>query len=589
MPSALVVIASLFLVYCSTLMYRLAINYSNAKKSGFRYIIIPFEQDNLLWLATCVPLRPLIIKYMPKWVSIRLCMLIQGHEFYEKLYPYEQFAMSQGNNKSYALVTVGNFEVDVRDPEIISEVLRRPREFVQMDIADVFLGKFGPTVLTSNGDSWARQRKVVASVINERISKTVFNESVYQTQGLLDEVIGDRDATESNLIFDMMRKITMNVLSGAGMGTRVEWNDDANAKPTPGYKMTYNEAIKHVISAVVGPIILPQWLLSNYPSFLPGYKTLSQLSVAMKEFPIHTRNLLNQERNRTVAAHGEAKSNILSQLLQASEQEDGDKKNSQGLTEEEMVGNLFIFTAAGFDTTANTLAYTLALLSRYPKWQEWVFEEIDSIMPQGPLAELDYATIFPKVVRIQALLLEILRLFPPAAHVVKVCTTPQSIKTSRGVYHVPAKSTFNINVVCLHLDPDVWRNLNLGENEKESETDETEFRPTRWICDPSAESPQLFKPPKGTYIPWSAGPRVCPGQKMAQVEFTAIFFKFFQAHRIEAVPLKTTSGELETRSQVERRLDARMRDSTVLLTLQVNDIYDVGDGEGLKLRLVKRR
>ncbi|PMD32223.1 cytochrome P450 [Hyaloscypha variabilis F] len=353
--------------------------------------------------------------------------------------------------------------------------------------------------------------------------------------------------------------------------------------------MTYNEATKHIVATVVGPIILPQWLLENYPSFLPGYETLKSLSIAMKEFPIHTRRRLDQERHRTVAADGEAGNNILSQLLQASEQDSEDKKGSQSLSEPEMVGNLFVFTAAGFDTTANTLAFALVLLARYPKWQEWVFEEIDSILPATASTDLDYASIFPKLTRIQALLLEILRLFPPGTHIVKVSTTPQRIHTSHGIFSLPANCTMYINTVCLHLDPNVWRNLNLAENEKASETDELDFRPTRWIWDSSAESQQLFKPPKGTYVPWSAGPRVCPRQKMAQVEFTAIFLKLFQRHRIEAVRLENGYGGLETRIQVERRLDERLGDVTVILTLQMNGIYDIGEGEGLKLRLVKRR
>jgi hypothetical protein len=140
------------------------------------------------------------------------------------------------------------------------------------------------------------------------------------------------------------------------------------------------------------------------------------------------------------------------------------------------------------------------------------------------------------------------------------------------------------------MDPAVWRNLNLAENEEKSETDELEFRPTRWLVNPPAESLQIFKPPKGAYVPWSAGPRVCPGQKMAQVEFTAIFLKLFHRHRIEVVPLKTATGDLETRTEVESRLDARMRDSISLLTLQMNGIYDVegGKDKGLKLRLSKR-
>ncbi|KAF4625603.1 hypothetical protein G7Y89_g12562 [Cudoniella acicularis] len=590
MPSFLTIVASLLLIYCSSLGYRLLVNLFDARKSGFPYLIIPWDQNHFLWMITSVPLRPWLLRNMPKWIYDRLSLTIYGFEFHEELRPFEQYAAPQGNDKSYAMVTPGKFEVSTRDPEITAEVLHRPRDFMQVDLTVLFMGRFGQNVLTSDGDSWARQRKVVASVINERISKTVFNESIHQTKGLLGEVLGHGNTGETNRIFDMMKKITVNVLSGAGMGTSVEWKNNANEKPNPGFKMTYIEAVKHVIESVAGPIILPRWFLSNYPNFLPGYKTLNSLSYAVTEFPMHTRNMLNQERHRIVTAHGETRNNIMSQLLHASEQGDGKMKGVKALSEDEMLGNLFIFTVAGFDTTANTLAYALVLLSRYPKWQEWMFEEIDRIMPSDSSTNLDYAAIFPKATRVQACMLEVLRLFPPVIHIAKMTKTSQKIQTSRGLFSFPPNTTVYVNIVGLHLDPAVWRNLNLAENEEKSETDELAFRPTRWI-NPSTESSQIFKPPKGTYVPWSAGPRVCPGQKMAQVEFTAIFLELFHKHRIEAVPLKGASGDLETRVQLESRLDARMRDSISVLTLQMNGVYNVKDSQdkGLKLRLSKRR
>ena len=524
---------------------------------------------------------------MPRWIFDRLSLTIYGFEFLEKLRPYVQYAAPQGNDKSYVIATPGIFEVSTRDPEIAAEILRRPRDFMTVELTKLFMGKFGSNVITSDGDSWSRQRKVVAGALNERISRTVFNESIHQTEGLLDEVLGHDGMGETNRLFDMMKKITINVLSGAGMGHSVEWTD--MEKPSHGFKTTYIEAIKHVINSVAGPIVLPQSFMSNYPSFLPGYKTLKLLSYAMIEFPIHTRNLLNQERRSTLDTKGATRSNIMSQLLHASEHGDADTKGVEALSEEEIVGNLFLFIAAGFDTTANTLSYAMVLLSRYPNWQEWLFKEIDSIMPAESCIDLDYSTIFPKAMRIQAYMLEVLRLFPPVNHIAKMTRTPQTLQTSRGSFYFPPKTTIYINTVALHVDPVVWRNLNLAENEEKSETDELVFRPTRWI-NLSAETPQLFKPPKGTYMPWSAGPRVCPGQKMAQVEFTGILLKLLRKHRIEAVSLTTPSGELETRAQVESRLDARMEDSLSLLTLQMSGVYDVEDSEdkGLKLRLSKR-
>ncbi|KAJ4396801.1 hypothetical protein N0V93_001023 [Gnomoniopsis smithogilvyi] len=607
MASTLAILGSFLIIYCISLLYRISRNLVNARRSGLPYIIIPWDQNSFLWMVVSVPLRPWLATHMPKWINDRLSLTIWGFEFHEKLRAFHQYAAPQGNDRSYAIVTPGKLEIHTRDTEIVHDVLRRPNDFFPMTETELFMNRFGSNVLTSSGDSWARQRKLVASVINERISKTVFHESIQQTKGLIDEVLAGKEVGESTRVFDMLKKITINVLSGAGMGASVDWDDDKGEKPNGPYRQTYMEAVKHVINGVAGPIILPEWVLSNYPSFLPGYKTLKPLGYAVQEFPIHTRRKLEEERQRTIAAHGETRSNIMAQLLQASDQ-GGDPtttKSRQALSEEEMLGNLFIFTAAGFDTTANTLAYALALLCRYPSWQNWLFEEIDAVMPSGddPSKPLDYAAIYPTAIRIQACMLEVLRLFPPAVHMAKMTRTPQKIPTSRGIVQLPAGATVYSHNVGLHIDPEVWRNLNLHPGEEASDVDELVFRPTRWLTNaasmshedgtapPLPQQQQLFKPPKGSYVPWSSGPRVCPGQKMAQVEFTAIFLRLFQAHRVEAVPLVKENGAVETIEEVEKRLEGRLKNSISILTLQMNDVYDVAEGDerGLKLRLVQRR
>lgn len=456
------------------------------------------------------------------------------------------------------------------------------------------MGQFGRNIITDNDEKWAKQRKVVASVVNERISKEVFGESARQTDGLLAEVYDDADGgtSDTNQLFDMMKKITINVLSGAGMGNSVEWKSSEEDKPREGYKMTYIEACKMVMDAVVGPIILPLSLMDNWPKFLPGHGYLKSLGNAMKEFPAHTKHLIEQERQRASVHGGGAKSNIMSQLLQASE---GDAKAGKALSEEEMLGNLFIFTAAGFDTTANTLSYALVLLCRYPKWQEWVHEEIDSlIIPSGSGEPLDYVAIFPKVVRIMAVMFETLRLYVPVIHLAKETSAPHAIETSKGTYKIPANCTAYVDTVAVHLDSNIWRDLNqttTDDSYSDSKPDEYHFRPTRWV-NPAGSQATFFQPPKGAFLPWSAGPRVCPGQKMAQVEFTSIFLTLFRRHRIEAVPL-AIDGREESRAELDGRLDELMKDSISILTLQMQGVYGVSenkvDEKGLKIRFSRRR
>lgn len=574
MPSLITIIFTLLALYFTNSLYRFLRNLQHARNSGVSTIIaVPWDQNGALWMVSSVPLRPLLKRYLPDWLFNRVDLTIYGHEFHQQ---QQHTAMKEG---SYVLVTPGAFEFVTKDPEVSVELMKRVGDFQSHEFTHLFLGRFGGNVFTSDGEDWARQRKVVASVINERVSKAVWRESLIQTEGLLKEAEGG--GGETNRLFDGMKKITINVLSGAGMGARVSWEEEKEEEVKPGFRMNYMQAVNVVIEGVTGPLIMPLWLLKGWPSFLPGKDFLHRVGCAVEEFPRHTRSMLEKERQRQQSKEGEAgtQSNIMSQLIRANQAGDDDSK---GLSETEMVGNLFIFTAAGFDTTANTLAYALVLLCRYPEWQNWIFEELDTIIPAGE--DLDYASIYPRALRILAFMHETLRLFPPVIHLTKQTRTPQTLTTPSGkTSRFPAKANIYVNTVATHLNPAVWRNLNLHESEK-SEKDEFVFRPSRWIT----EQKTLFSPPRGSFVPWAGGPRVCPGQKMAQVEFTAIFIGLLRRHRIEAV---SKAGEGEGKEEVERRLDGQMRDSMSILTLQMNGIYDrkEGDGEGFQVRLSRRR
>lgn len=56
----------------------------------------------------------------------------------------------------------------------------------------------------------------------------------------------------------------------------------------------------------------------------------------------------------------------------------------------------------GHDTTANSLALAIALLSARPQIQDWLAEEINAVI--GEAEEPNYETHFPKLVRCQATL-----------------------------------------------------------------------------------------------------------------------------------------------------------------------------------------
>lgn len=112
--------------------------------------------------------------------------------------------------------------------------------------------------------------------------------------------------------------------------------------------------------------------------------------------------------------------------------------------------------------------------------------------------------------------------------------------------------------------------------------DALDWKPTRWIINNSSDTKDLNKeeihyPKPGMYLPWSEGPRYCPGKKFSQVEFVAVLAVLFCGHRVSVVPLKG-----ETAVQSCERARAVCEDSEYVFSLHMSD------GDSLRLRWVEK-
>lgn len=156
-----------------------------------------------------------------------------------------------------------------------------------------------------------------------------------------------------------------------------------------------------------------------------------------------------------------------------------------------------------------------------------------------------------------------MRLYPPVTLLMrsnKVTQSLLSINSSGDHFTLPAPCSVQINTMALHTLPSHWG------------PDALEFNPARWLRQGSEGEPALVlvTPPRGTYIPWSMGPRKCPGQKMSQVEFVAVIATLFSRCTAEAMPRRGQSME-----HAKRYLLELMQNSQPVLTLQMKNPKDV--------------
>jgi cytochrome P450 len=270
------------------------------------------------------------------------------------------------------------------------------------------------------------------------------------------------------------------------------------------------------------------------------------------------------------------------------------------------MGNLFVMTIAGHETSANSIHFSLVLLALHPQEQKSVQKELDDIFRgRKDASQWDYERDLPILLnsRLAAVFNEELRLLGPTIGIPKMTTSiPQHLTVDGKDVTIPAKAMVRLCVACVHRNPNFWpHSAREKDLEKTSSADDLEaFRPGRWLrADRStassarkANSETLYTPPKGAFIPFSEGARACVGRRFAQVEVLAALALILSQCSIElAVDQWATDEEVERMTGGERRKVWRQAEKEanwklrnrmmVIITLQLR-------GTHVPLRVVKR-
>ena len=203
---------------------------------------------------------------------------------------------------------------------------------------------------------------------------------------------------------------------------------------------------------------------------------------------------LTAARAGAIAA-GEAPNDLATKIMTTA-----DPVTGQRFGTEEMVDQVAIFFLAGHETSASALGWALYLLATHPEEQERVAAEARALRPEfGVMGALRFT---------RDVFREALRLYPPVPMLVRETVRPEEFRgrwMQRGAQVV-------ISPWHLHRHERLWERPDA-------------FDPDRWV----GEVPQ------GGYLPFSRGPRVCPGAGFAMLEGTLMLAHLVRAFRFQAV------------------------------------------------------
>jgi cytochrome P450 len=356
---------------------------------------------------------------------------------------------------------------------------------------------------------------------------------------------------------DDLRTLSLHVMSRAGFGKsfKFQGHDERESAGPADISMDYKDSLKTILENCILIFAFGTKFLAK--PWLP--KKLRRLHDACTSFQKYMTQVYEEEK-RSFERGESADRNFMTSLVRAS-QEETTNSSLGGLTESEIYGNMFTFNFAGHDTTAHTFTFALYFLAANPATQDWISEEIHHVMgDRQPHEWLD--TDFPRLKRCLAVMYETLRLYTPVPTSKFVDgQLSQPLKVGGRTLILPPKTMVVPSYSSLQTDPKYW-----GD-------DSLEWRPSRFIKSSDSvatkgnplDDEKFITPARGTYLPWSGGPRDCVGRKFSQVEFVAVMASVFRDWRVDPV---LADGETPEASR-KRVLDQIEMDSAPVLLLQM--------------------
>jgi cytochrome P450 len=212
-----------------------------------------------------------------------------------------------------------------------------------------------------------------------------------------------------------------------------------------------------------------------------------------------------------------------------------DPEGGGGMSERQLVDECVILFAAGHETTANALTFTLWLIARNPHVARRLEAEVDGALgarvqpAHGDLDALPYA---------RRVIAEAMRLYPPAWIQGRQAIEPCEID---GVA-VPKRTVVFVSQWITHRDP-------------------------RWWPDPDTFDPERFTPenvaarPRWAYFPFGGGSRQCVGEAFAWAEATLALATIVRQWRMDAQSAEPPTLEpgITLRPKHEIRMTVRRR------------------------------
>ncbi len=365
----------------------------------------------------------------------------------------------------------------INQPDLIKTVLKdRPQDFPKSDsIGEGLRPLLGDSVFLTNGALWERQRRIIDPAFEGGRLREVYPHMQAAADAMMARLTAGRHEVEeiasyaaADIIFRTL--FSMPIEETAAQDVFHEFRRYQRAQPLVN----------------LGAFIpLPKWM--------PRFHKRDTRDAAQRIRALI--KVMTQARAHEIET-GHVPNDLLTKIMTTVDPETGDR-----FSRDEMVDQVAIFFLAGHETSASALAWALYLVAAFPEWQDKIATEAEAL-DDG----------FSGVSRLRvtrAVFRETLRLYPPVPMMVRETVQCERFRDR----DIAPKTSVVISPWHVHRQDRLWDNPD-------------GFDPNRW----DSENGKACA--RDAFIPFSAGPRVCPGAGFAMIEGVMLLAHILRKFRV---------------------------------------------------------
>ncbi|MEK8032665.1 cytochrome P450 [Ideonella sp. DXS29W] len=373
---------------------------------------------------------------------------------------------------------------DLFTPELVREALVDNADGLirwQRGI-EVFEEVFGQSVLVTEGALWQRQRRMLQPAFSPKRVAGYAELMRAAAADALEAAVPAGQAQATVGMDALWTRVAMDVIMRTLFSSRAS-NDARDAAEAT--QVLSEMAMREMY----WPFTPPNWLP------LPG-----------KAAKRHAMKALRSLVSRHIESRrGDPSTNMPSDDLLAHLMALRDETTGEALSATEIFDQCMVSFQAGHETSATALLWWSRLMAEHPDAARRACEEVDEVLGERDPSAQD----LPALPWLTATLKEAMRLYPPVAAVMTRRTTREM---TLGGWPIPRGALLRITPWVIQRDPRVYEQPEA-------------FRPERFM-------PGATPPPRGAWMPFGAGPRVCIGQHYAMLEMTNVSAMLLQRYTV---------------------------------------------------------